>query len=360
MFPTFERLFHVLIRTPRLRSGISLYDKQTSLLRLLAVAHREQLDLAKLIGNLASEYPGAYGRRLHHFQRWIAADSSVAAALSHNPGVLDADDALAIQCGSATGLLRETYEDLLRHREPSLQNASANIIRSAFFYSVAIAFFTLLILTLVMIFIVPSIAAIFDEFAMELPPPMLTLVALCEGGAVYLPIMVLVFVVCLAAIVSSDPQRWISRTRLRRFWPSTSTQYSASLLRLVALPTEIGCAIGPTLTAAAQYHPDQVCRRRLLDVRTRSKTESELWLNLSRHRLIEADYGEQIVRISDPSVRAWTLRSLSKSLSVSGRQRAEFLARMIQYVPVILLGLLVGWIVIALLQTLSRLSLSLA
>ena len=356
MFPTFERLF----RLPRLRSGIALQDKQTSLLRLLAVAHREQLDLATLIGNLAVEYPGSYGRKLRRFQRWIAADSSVVAALTHNPGVLNEDDALAIQCGSETGLLQETYDDLLGHRNLSAPNVSATIVRGAISYAIVIAFFTLLILTLVMIFVVPTIASIFEDFAMELPQPMSILIDFCEGGSVYLPLVVLAMIVCIATVFSSEFQQFLSKTRLRRLWPTSSTQHSASLMRLTALPTETGFAIGPTLTAAAQYHPDRVCRRRLLEVRTRSASESDLWLNLSRHGLIERHYGDQIVKIGDPSVRAWTLRSLSNSQSVNGQQKAEFLARVVQYVPIILLGLMVGWIVVALLQSLSRLVLSLA
>lgn len=357
----FQRLYKTIRRLWPYRGGRSvLRSKQISLLRVLAVARSENLDPKTLIQNLAAEYPDSYGQKLISLQRWIAADSSISAALAHTPGVLSDDDILAIQCGIETGTLDETLKFLVDQDPGHPESNTSEIIRSTLGYVFATLCFAVLVVTFLMVFIVPTFEQMFEEFALELPPLMLALIVFCREFAFVIPILILIAFAMGILFFFEDVRRALQRSMLGRLLPGKSARRKASLLRLFALPTSIGQPLATTVTAAAQHHSDRNCRQRLLQARTDSTSEADLWNQLARQGLITRNQGEQIVKIVSPSLRSWALETLADRTGRRGDQKNEFLARVLQHVPIIILGLFVGWIALAVMQTLTSLIQSLA
>lgn len=358
-------MFHRLARfaksiLPGWIVGNSIRHKQQALLRILSIAHSQQLDPKTLITNLAAEHPGPYGRKLMLLQRWIAADSSISAALSHTPGVLSEDDALAIQCGIETNTLDETFDYLLERTEADNPTTTAEIIRSSLGYVIGVVCFAILVGTFIMIFIVPTFEQIFEEFGMELPPMMMALIDFSKFCASIFALILLAVLGLGFLLLLSDVRRGIMHSPLGRLLPTTATRRSAGLFRLLAIPTGLGQPIASTLTVAAQFHPYRYYRKRLLLARTEARNDADIWRQLANQGLISKNQGEQLGNIDTPSLRAWTLTKLAVGNHRRANQQAEFLARVLQHVPIILLGIIVGWIAIAVMQTLTDLIRSLA
>lgn len=340
--------------------GNSLRSKQNSLLRILSVSYSQRLDPKLLIQNLAAEYPDAYGRKLMNLQRWLAAESSMSAALTHTPGVLDEDDILAIQCGIETNTLNETFEFLLEHNQKADITTATEILRNALGYVIAMLCFAILIVTFLMIFIVPTFAVMFEEFDLELPMLMTALIECSDLFGFLIPILLLAALGVGILLLFTDFRRMIRYSPLGRLLPAAAMRKSAGLLRLFALPTALGQPVAPTLTAAAQFHPDRRCRKRLLQARTQAISDADIWNQLASQGLISRNQGDQLGRIENPSLRAWTLGTLADRTRDQAMHKTEFLARIAQHAPVIVLGVFVGWIAVAVMQTLTNLIGSLA
>jgi type II secretory pathway component PulF len=340
--------------------GNSLSSKQQSLLRILSISHSQRLEPKTLIQNLAAEYPDAYGRKLLRLQRWVAADSSMSAAIAHTPGVLSDGDALAIQCGIETNTLDETFDYLLEHNRRNEETTAAGVLRSSLEYVVAVLCFSIVIATFLMLFVVPTFVQLFDEFDMAIPFAMSSLIEFCKDFSLALPLVLLIALGVAVLFLSEDFRRLARHSPLGKLAPTVATRQSAGLLRLLAMPSKTGKPLAPTLTAAAQFHPDPKYRQRLLQARTDSVSDTDIWSQLARQKLISKNQGEQLGYITDSSLRAWTLSTLSDRTGDRAARRSEFLARIMQHIPVLMVGLFVGWIAIAIMQTLTHLIRSLA
>ena len=358
MFYRLSKLLQSIL--PGRMVGNSLSSKQRSLVRILSISHSQRLEPKTLIQNLAAEYPDAYGRKLLRLQRWVAADSSMSAAITHTPGVLSDVDALAIQCGIETNTLDETFHSLLEHSWRDEEATASCIVRSTLEYVTAVLCFSIIVATFLMIFIVPTFAQMFDEFALALPFAMLALIEFCEHFAFVLPLILLIALGIAILFLSEDFRRLVRYSPFGRLTPTVATRQSAGLLRLFAMPTGMGQPIASTLTAAAQFHPDRKCRQRLLQARTDSVSDGDIWNQLARQGLISKNEGEQLGCVTDSSLRAWTLSTLSDRTGDRAARRSEFLARTMQHIPILILGLFVAWIAIAIMQTLTSLVGSLA
>ncbi|WP_182868996.1 type II secretion system F family protein [Rhodopirellula sp. JC639] len=340
--------------------GNTTRSKQHALLRILALAHSQRLDPKLLIQNLAAEHRGRYGKKLMLLYHWIAAGSSIGAALVHTPGALDDDDTLAIQCAIETRTLDETFASLLERSDVEDQSSVGEVIRGTLGYVLAVLCFALLVGSFLMLFIVPIIEDMFEEFALELPPLMLAVVEFGDTFSATLTFVFLFALPCGILLLFEDVRRRIRYSPLGRMLPTAAERQSAGLLRLLAIPTAQSLPIAPTLTAAAQFHPDRSYRKRLLRARTEAQNDDDVWAQLARQRLIDGDQATQIGKINALPLRAWTLNTLAMQKRRRADRKAELLARTLQHVPIILLGLFVGWITIAVMQTLTNLVHSLA
>lgn len=344
---------------PRWSVGESIRSQQDSLLRLLAVAHSQRLNPNTLIGNLAAEHTDSYGRKLKSLKRWIAAESPISVALTHTPGVLNRDDTLAIQCATETGTLNETFEFLTQHRESEREPSASETLSSSLAYILFVSTFIGFLVLFLAMFILPTLIQIFAEFELKLPPAMLGLVEFTDHYWGFGIIAIILLVAFVLAMQSTDVQRSFSQTWFGQRVLGMKKQNTAGILRLLAIPSNNGHPLAPTLTAAAQFHPNPRLRRKLLNVRTNCETDDDVWQQLALHRLITQNEGQQLRSIVDPRLRSWVLGKLADQKNSTASTRTEFLARLAQYAPVFLLSAIVGWIVIAVVQTLTAMVTSL-
>lgn len=340
--------------------GDPTINKQRALLRLLAVAKRENLNVATLVRNLAAEYPGRYGRKLMNVERWTSAGSSLVVALTQTPGALDQEQTLAIQCASDTDLMAETLDSLVRESDRREPTGEPDWGLAALLYVTALLGFAILVAAFIMIFIMPTFGVIFDEFGLDMPGEMDVLLELSRQLGVWVVLLLMLATGLMAMLFSERVRMRMQNSLLGRLWPPLRERRRASFLRLLALPTQLDKPIAPTVMAAAHYHPDQRWRRRLLQARTESETEAELWIQLERQGLIARGQSEQLSKLDRTTLRAWALRTLAEHSQQRSELRSRAWIANLQAVPVIIIGLFVGWVVLAVMHTLTGLIHSLA
>lgn len=348
---------------PRWTVGESLRSQQDSLLRLLAVSHAHRVDPKRLIENLAAENPDSYGRKLKSLKRWIAAESSIAVALAHTPDALNEDDTLAIQCAVETETLKETLDFLIEHRQTNQDSSASDSLNSSLAYAFFVFFLVAFLILGFTTFIMPTLVEMFEDFELQLPIAMVALVRFTENYWALTGIALLLLAAFLLAIQSNDVQRVLRRSWLCRYLLGQRTRNTASLLRLLAIPSSakhpIDATLTGTLTAAAQFHPDRRFRKQLLSVRTHCDSDADVWETLADHRILTPNEGTQLARLGSPSLRGWVLNALADRKHETILGRVEFFTRLGQFLPILLLSIIVAWIVIAVIQTLTSMVLSL-
>ena len=103
-FPTVVRAFGQPYRWRLMPwwTGESHACRQRSLLRLLALAHNERLDLAPLLENYANEQLGLYRVRVRRLARRVSEGTPIVEALEQTPEVLGDEAVLAIRFAART------------------------------------------------------------------------------------------------------------------------------------------------------------------------------------------------------------------------------------------------------------------
>ena len=131
-------------------------ENQSSLLRILSIAHAERLELAPLVACLASEHRGRYRYELYRLSKRLGSGTPLIAALEQTPLALNEDAVLSLRFASQTGTLSETYQQLLDNGSP---RTTQTVLQwhDAKTYWFVLAVVLLLLLAFQAIFLVPTL-----------------------------------------------------------------------------------------------------------------------------------------------------------------------------------------------------------
>ena len=299
-------------------------------------------------------------------RRWLVAESSLATALLNTPGVLSEADTLAIACATETDTLPETLSYLLEQRERNAnQNALLATQDDAGIYA-SISYITLtffgvsLVLLFFMVRIAPMLESVFSEFEIALPLAMSSLIDFTNRYVWLIAAVLIGGIILFIALQFEDIQRIFSRSWLGRRLTFYHQQRSADLLQLFAIASRHHQPLEFVLTAAAKQHPDSGFRNSLLMIRTQSSSESSIWERLAEKRLLTQNDANQLVRIGDPSLLSMSLQYIADQRRASAATSISYILQAGKYLPILLLSLLIGWVVVAVTQTLTGMVTSLA
>ena len=351
MFGRLIALFRMFL--PRWMVGDSLRSQQRALLRLLAVSHSQRLDPKTLVANLCEEHTGHYRKKLQRLVSWLAAGSNMASALRHTPGALSDDETLALQCGIENERLGATFHDLLQHDANDEGASAQEVIGKSLAYVTVTAIVAVLVVIFLMVLIVPTFEVMFEEFELALPSTMRGLIHFSQSVYGYLVVMLIAFAAVSVLCQFEDFRRFLRYSFASQMIFGSQKLRSASVLQLLALPTQIQQPLTATLTSAAHYHPDPHVRRRILAARAEASDDAAVWSQLAKQRLISNAEAEQLLKIESPALRAWAMRTLANQKRKRATNRTLVWAEIIQHVPILILGALIAWVVIAVMSSLT-------
>jgi type IV pilus assembly protein PilC len=117
-------------------------------------------------------------RLLNDIRNDVETGTSLSAAFRKHPMQFDALYCNLVEAGEAGGILEALLDRLAIYQEKTL--AIKSKIKSALMYPIAVMVVAFVVLTVIMIFVIPSFKDVFTSFGADLPGPTLFVIALSE------------------------------------------------------------------------------------------------------------------------------------------------------------------------------------
>ena len=334
----------------------TLNAKQRGLLRLLALAHRESLDLKPLIDNYSREHRGRYRRKLTKLLRRLENATPIISAIEQVPDVIRDQDLLALQVAAKTGSLDSAYDELLGTQQyfgELHQGFKQNLQIYTYIMAVVFLFITSFITT----FIFPVLQQMNKEFGMELDGHSLLLIEIVDYwinqwlGLFFLAIFVSGF------LNWSISFRRVFRNLVAYISPRIGSIANGEILDLLALALMSGRPATAIIPVLASHHFDRRVRYRLQMVNTQS---DNLWAALSKYKILSAKESEILGAIEQPERLVWCLREFADRRRYQLIQKRNLKMRLLHPLITMIFAILVLLLGSALLRFLAEMSNALA
>lgn len=312
---------------------------QRAVVRVLLMSQRRRLNPAIMVDRLAIEFSFGAHRALRQVARLLAEGTPVVDALEQTPGALDPSAVLLLRLGLETGTYPETLESLIASEtaaDPMFAIRTTSI-EAQFIQAAGGFFIASLALSFLMVFVVPTLEKMFDEFGVSMPGSMLWFIAIGK----YFPWLIIPgFVLYLTALFarplffSNIPWSF----GLGRRMPQAATQ----LLDLLSVILQSGRPLGSGIATLSRVHPVGSIRRRLVHAsRAINQGENE-WRALVDSQFISVANGEALQLTDDRLTQAWLLRRTAKARSVWATLRLAFVMRSLSMIMLLVLAAIVA------------------
>ncbi len=288
----------------------TLASKQRSLLRILSVAAAERLEVAPLVACLAMEHRGRYRRRLRRLAQRLAARTSLADALELTPGVLSDEQILAIRFGDQSGTLPATLANLLKTEYQAVMQVNIRLRQMVFYVGITITIL-ILMLSFMMIQIVPSFQAIFNDFELGLPNMTIVLIGISNFAVNYWFLIALPLLAVVWVFRSETSRRFFRRVLSSRVVRPIAALRSADLLDILSVTLRSGRPLAGALSTLARHHFDSFIRHKLLFVRNEVEQGADVWHSMATARLITPAEAQALENSTSVESRAWTMMRLA-------------------------------------------------
>lgn len=325
-----------------------------SLVWILALTMARKLPLAPSVSAYAIECRGGYRWRVLRFAQRLQAGQTLISALARDRGgfggLLTTDGAAAVcvgtACGDLPGALREAARISLLRR-PFWQETGTRGVYLAQLMGV-----TLAIMAGFMYFIMPAFIKIFDDFGATLPPATQLLIRVSEA----IPSIV---GVGLLAVVLLAPLTILLYTITQIDLPGMGVwvrrRHTPALLRALAGVVEREQPLPAALEALAKSYPARPVRRRLRRVVEEISAGAVDWRPLARHGIVVNTDAAVLDAAARVGHLAWALRTLAESQERRQGYRLQVWMQILWPLAILIMGLLVGFIVLAGIMPLAEL-----
>lgn len=280
-----------------------------SLVRLIAVADRNSLDMHRAVELFAQEHWGLNRWRLQGLLQSLKREKSIIQALEKNPSCLGDSAMTALRLGDATGTRQAAWDELTDWERP-IHSEAAKLWRNSKAYWTTVA----LVLTLVSLYFVIRVRPIFRsmmrEFAFDsFEESFLTreIDTIIFGTLVGLPLLAFLWIAWRGAT-------WHPRSWLRRFTVQGRGERAAmkaGLGRLLAMNLDSGISAKISIELLARLHTDVRIRKQLSLASESISKGADEWQSLVNVKLLHPMERDAIATTSKPAVQAWTLRHLA-------------------------------------------------
>ncbi len=333
-------------RTSRLWGNDSGHTLGLSLLRVVAVAHHQRLDLPQLVKLLSNENCGLARRRLMRLAGRLEQGTPLVEAIEQQPGLLSDEQVLELRLAQQSGTTTQTLVDLIR-RATERSRESTNQVLQAVTYGLGLTLAVGLILTFLMVFVSPTYQAMFTEFGLKLPTLLRNLSWWASSVARHLPLIAMAGGLLTAVLWYFRPHRWLRNWVSSRIGKSTVQLRVSQLLRMLASSLEAGRPLPGALSTLARYHFDRNVQIKLLFARNEVEQGSSTWRSLAKTNLLSNQEAEAIEQASTDSLRAWMIRQLASEKEERVQLHRAFLAMLVHPAIILFLGCIVLWVCVA-------------
>ena len=168
------------IKKRRTSGGKSISQKDIAVFtRQLATMMKAGVPLLQSFDIVARGSPNPrLTRLLTDIRSDVETGTSLSSAFRRHPKYFDALYCNLVEAGEAGGILEELLTRLALYQEKIL--AIKQKVKSALIYPIAVLIVAFVVLTIIMIFVIPSFKQVFTSFGADLPTPTLMVIAMSE------------------------------------------------------------------------------------------------------------------------------------------------------------------------------------
>jgi type II secretory pathway component PulF len=358
-FPTFARWLAPNWRITPWWPAETRAAQQQSLTRLLAVGIQERLELAPLVAAFAADHRGAYHRLLRRLANLLAHGIALPEALEQTPGVLPDRTILAVRIGAQSGTLAASLKNQLDYWTPNMAE-TAGKVRTSLQYLWVVGVVMVLLISFLMVKIVPSFIAIFDDFDIQTSATLNALITYTSWLSTYAPLILLAVVLMAVVWRWRRLNRRVRQTWLGRLIGPVAQIRSADLLGQLGVAAAAGRPLVGTVSSLARYHYDPALRRKLLFVRNEVEQGASLYDSMVAANLISNVERRALDQAEALGNRAWTLHQLARARRSRMLRLLETRLQWLKPLIVLALGAIVLFVAVAVLGSLRDLTLMLA
>jgi protein transport protein HofC len=237
-------------------------EEAQALLWVLAVAAERKIPLEAAVRALAVERTGMARLAILDLADYLAAGVPLSLALRRSRIASPPEVLLAADIGQQTGSLGTTLRDAAVHLDE--YDTSLRSIVERLFYLVAVVFFTVSVVTFLMIKIVPVFSKMLDEFAIETPALTDLLIQVAEFVATFwplvAPLLAAMMVVLAVGLLYYAGFSLRSVPLFNRLWRRAD---SALIMRCLAAAIRDKRPVSESIRMLAGYFPLSRGRRKL-------------------------------------------------------------------------------------------------
>jgi len=337
---------HILVRRRMAR--------QYSLLWVLTSAAERGLPLAPSVGALAHEGFDEFSRRTRGLYERLDQGDPLPEALRRCPGLLPAEAAPLVHVGFDCGALAPALRQAAGYRE-----AHSNVwaaVAGKLIYVLVMLLYVLFVVQFLALKIIPSFEKIFWDFETETTSPMQALImgANFVGQWIALVFLLTLLLAGLVVYALLWYVGWI-RWELPGMSVFTRRLHAAAILDAMALAVRCRRPLDDVFGSLIRWYPTRWVRRRLRAADA-AVADGREWIDaLAAQRLLPgAD-----VAVLRSAQRAGNLEWALGEMAASNRRRLAYRVQAVVQVafpPVVLMfGLIVGFVALAILSSLTRL-----
>jgi len=257
------------------------------------------------------EHRGRYRRRLRRLAQRLAARTSLADALEQTPGVLSDEQILAIRFGDQSGTLPATLAHLLKAEYQAAMLVNIRL-RQTIFYTGMTVTILVMVLAFLMIKIIPSFQAIFNDFDLELPRLTLLLIQVSNTAINFWFLIALLLLTMVWLFRANTSRRFFRRVMSSRVVRPIAELRTADLLDMLSVTLQAGRPLPGALSTLARHHFDSLIRYKLLFVRNEVEQGAEVWHSMAAARLITSAEAQALESSTSVGSRAWTMKRLAR------------------------------------------------
>lgn len=311
--------------------------QRRAVLRLVAVAVEQRVELSPLLEAWANEEWGGQTRRLRRLAATLREGVSLPDAVERQPGVLGDEDTLLVRFGAESGTLVDSLHERLQ--EPFDPAESGQIVLR---HVARYALMLLLVLTpiafFIQIYVLPSTQSIWREFSLEAPPIMSMSTSIAGVAFKGFVGLVLLLAIAFAGRLLGWPERLLRRAVAPRLFFPLRTHRVGEVLRMLSDAALAGRPMTGAISTLARYHYDPAIRRQLLFVRNEVALGVDPWTASQEARLITAPEATAATAAVRPGVLGWTLKALGDQRCLGSERTLRLLASVLFPLVVLLFG----------------------
>ncbi|MFT5322545.1 MAG: type IV pilus assembly protein PilC [Planctomycetaceae bacterium] len=329
--------------------------REGQFLWLLALSVRNNHDLAQEVQDHAATWSGSYATRLRQLAVYLNAGRPLGLALERVPGLLPRWVIASIKIGDETGTLSEVLSECATAELNWMKNRfRTGSIASLLIYLVCYPWVIIGPVSFMIIYIVPKMKVIFQGFGTEMPSVTESFLDACDTwlGAVVL-FTPFAFIAALL-LLRFDHSGWRNvRTGLfRTFY----TRYDSSpIMRHLARMIEKGRTLPDSLLAIANSYHRPTVAESIADVYVETESGGDCWKSLLKRGFLSRRDLALIEAAQRVGNLPWALREIADVREKRYIFRVDTLVQLFRPIPIIAIGLFVGWVCIAMFMPVVKL-----